>query len=79
VEDVFMNRDGSAYIFGPENVLWFDIEDINLLTPIEMEILGSMAPDPEEIPIRITSKNIVDWRKKLRKIKAKEKEASWEN
>lgn len=74
-----MNRDGSAYIFGPENVLWFDIDDINLLTSVEMEILGSMTPDQDETPIRITSKNIVDWRKKLRKIKAKEKEASWDN
>lgn len=79
MEDIFMNRDGSASIFGPGNVIWFDIEDVNLLTPIEMEILGSMTPDPEEIPIRITSKNIVDWRKKLRKMKAKEKEASWDN
>lgn len=76
MEDIFVNRDGSGYIFGPKNDLWFNIEDINLLTVTELESLALITPNMAETPIIINLDNISEWRKKIRHMNFQKKESA---
>lgn len=67
-ERIFVDRTGRMKVLGPTGELWFDVEDISLLSDKELGVIGRIKPSAEDKPAIIDYSNINEWRKKFRKI-----------
>ncbi len=79
MERVFVNGLGEMQIFSPMGDLLFVVEDVDLLSGIELGMLSTMLPNEGEAPVEINMDNVDEWRVRLRKIRDKKKEAVWDN
>ncbi|MFZ9715920.1 MAG: hypothetical protein ACO3CH_00495 [Ilumatobacteraceae bacterium] len=79
MERVFINGDGEMQVFGVGGDLLFEVDDVDLLSGAELEMLSTMLPEEGEAPVQINRDNIVEWRLKFKKIRDKEKARAWDN
>jgi hypothetical protein len=78
-ERIFINKLGEMQIFSPLGDLLFVVEDIDLLTGTELQMLSTMRPDEGEAPVGINMDNVGKWRMRLRKVREKKKRDIWDN